>query len=181
MSRIFLIDNFLNNVDELVNLSRSIEYHHNMVDPIPGVKLNHNHDTKPSGAWRGFRSDSIDIISQDLHNDLKTCILQTLKLQKENSKFESFLHLAPASIVYDDSWWHIDGVQGMAGVVYLNRHDLPMRGGGTRIRDDQGKEHNIDNVFNRLVAYPLNFMHRPDYLFGDCLTNTRLTLTFFCS
>ncbi len=40
-------------------------------------------------------------------------------------------------------------------------------------------DNEVDNKFNRLVAYPSSLIHAPTDLFGDTMETGRLTLSFF--
>ena len=60
--------------------------------------------------------------------------------------------------------------------VYLSPNPPP-KTGTTIIINNQNKD--IENKFNRLVAYPSSLTHAPSDLFGDTMETGRLTISFF--
>ena len=49
---------------------------------------------------------------------------------------------------------------------------------GTSFRS-KGKEHLVDNIYNRLIMFDSKILHGPQDFFGDDITNARLNLVFF--
>lgn len=171
-------DNILDNPDNLLNLSKEIEYYSADDRTIPGAQMAKDDFLKPGGGWRGLRSKHFQLIDSTLfENTMNEIIFKTFGLQCDwEYNINAYLHLAPGYIEYDDMWWHIDTSSMVAGVIYLNQN--PEKDSGTMLIKDN-EEIKIDNVYNRLVMYKSHLMHRPMKCFGDNIDNSRLIFIFF--
>ena len=177
-----VIDNVLErrNLNSLIQLSRNIPYISHESSSIDGIIVG-DRTLDAGGNWRGFRSVFLHEINQSLFesvfNDIIGKMFSSLGNSYElNYTVSSHLHFSPKMIEYSSDWWHEDKGELFAGVVYLTEN--PNLNSGT-ILQLNGKEVVIENVFNRLVTYRSNILHRPQGVFGDSINNARLTLTFF--
>ena len=98
-----------------------------------------------------------------------------------NPTISSYFHIATESSKNGYSDWqdryHKDFLP-CAGVVYLNPN--PPSGSGTSIVDaDNNKFINMENEYNKLVAYDGYCIHGASNFFGDCKLTGRMTLNFF--
>ena len=178
-----VIDDVLDNPDELVRLSRNISYYSKENQGIDGITIKEMrfHPAFSESRWRGYRSDFLDEIDQSLfHKIYNRLVRKVLGNLNPSVSFmysiQSHLHFAPALIPYYDAWWHQDSNCLFAGVVYLTKNPEP--DSGTILRIDE-KEVVVENVFNRLVLYRSNIVHRPQKCFGDNVENCRLVMPMF--
>ena len=94
----------------------------------------------------------------------------------------TYFHRTPADYVnyfwdYHADKYHKDYIP-CGGVIYLNPNPPPLS--GTSILDGKNsKLINLENVYNRLVAYDGYNHHAPTGCFGDSLETDRLTIVFF--
>ena len=170
-----VIDNILDNPDELVDLSKTIGYYSNGDKYISGMKPATYE--KPRGFWRGYRSDRLHLIDNIVYQKTMNKVFEKAFMASSYTyNADAYLHIASENINNVPCMWHVDKNNILAGVIYLSK-DAPLSGGTSIMINDE--EHKIDNVFNRMVLYKANLIHRPNYLFGDTLENSRLTFTFF--
>ena len=94
----------------------------------------------------------------------------------------TYFHRSPANMVdmlneFHTDRFHRDSLP-VAGVVYLNPDPPPMT--GTSILDGRNIEFiNVENVYNRLVAYDGYNIHALSGCFGNSPKTDRLTIVFF--
>ena len=98
-----------------------------------------------------------------------------------NPTISSYFHIATEGSKNGYADWqdryHKDFLP-CAGVVYLNSN--PPSGSGTSIVDaDNNKFINMENEYNKLVAYDGYCIHGASNFFGDCKLTGRMTLNFF--
>ena len=179
-----IIDDVLDNPDELVQLSKIISFYSKEKENLEGIT------TKPmllnsifsNSHWRGFRSDFLHEINQQIFEKTFKQIMEKMldcfdgQPKLYHYKVLSALHFAPASIEYTDDWWHTDQSCLFAGVLYLN--ETPESDSGTILRLNDS-EMVVENTFNRLVLYRSNIEHRPQKCFGDSVENCRLVMPMF--
>ena len=171
MSRILILDNFFDNAEDLREFALSSRF------------FSHEEMSHKVG-WRGFRTDELSGSSNYLF--FRTC----QKIKQKVSEFYNYDTYADKYYFYfhisiDDTKnslpnfhvnkFHTDDSK-FAGVVYLNPN-APNKTGTTIIVNEHSND--VDNKFNRLVAYPSCYTHAPTDLFGDTLKTGRLTLSFF--
>jgi hypothetical protein len=169
--KLLIKDNFFDNVNELRNIALSSDY-----------KCSENIMFDP--GWRGYRTEELELLENDLLNDCSQKILNSVSefYKLDNYSITTHFHISYTRTKetledFENKKYHFDPVP-YAGVVYL--HPNPPKGTGTSILD--GENNNIvsvENFYNRLVAYPGNFIHAPTNLFGDKIEEGRMTLTFF--
>ena len=169
-----VIDNFLENPYDLINRAESINYYTN--EPVPFRNFNLSNQGKPSGIWRGYRSEPLDRIDLDLFNSVNDKIIKTvLGIEQFQYVVSSFLHKGDESIDCTNLW-HKDTNSLFAYILYLNT--TPPENSGTLIK--VGDEiHPIENRFNRLVFYTSALEHNVERYFGNSFQSSRLTLTGF--
>jgi hypothetical protein len=169
--KLLVQDNFFNNIDAIRNIALSFDY-----------KCSENIIFDP--GWRGYRTDELELFENDLLNECSQNILNSVSefYELDNYSIHTHFHISYTRTKdtledFENKKYHFDPAP-YAGIIYL--HPNPPKGTGTSILD--GENNNIvtvENVYNRLVAYPGNFIHAPTNLFGDKMEDGRMTLTFF--
>lgn len=169
-----VIDNALENPFDLVNQANSINYFTNENNSFENFNL--SVQNKPSGIWRGYRSEQLDILVPELFYDTTNQIVKKI-LGIENFQYvvSSYLHRGDDSIDTKDLW-HVDKNVLFAFVLYLNPN--PPEKSGTLLKIN-GEIVPIENRFNRLLVYNSSIEHKVENFFGDTFENSRLTLTGF--
>lgn len=157
-----VIDNFFDDPDLIRDYAMTVNYE----------------GPKENDGWRGFRSEQLN-----LSIPIEKFIIETIenslsKIFEKTVKSDVYFHCSPRFIMekmknFHDYKYHEDD-SDCAGIIYLTPN--PPENSGTCIKGLKC----IKNVYNRLLTYPGNLTHGPDHLFGDDLSNTRLTVTFFC-
>ena len=169
--KLLIQDNFFDDVDKLRNIALSSEYKCSediMFDP----------------GWRGYRTDELELLEDDFLNKCSENILNSVSkfYELDNYSITTHFHISYTRTKetledFENKKYHFDPVS-YAGILYL--HPSPPKGTGTSILDgENNKMISVENVYNRLVAYPGNLIHAPTNLFGDHMKNGRMTYTFF--
>jgi len=101
----------------------------------------------------------------------------------EELSITSYFHITTEETrkAFVDFWQdklHKDDLCIVAGVVYLTP-DAPLNTGTIIVDARNNKFINVDNVYNRLVAYESQNLHALADVFGDSKENGRMTYTFF--
>ena len=153
-------DNFFNNVNEIINYSKTLKY---------------NEPLKEDG-WFGLRTDSIHEDNFQLFNDIVVNILKLYFFK--NFKFTN-TKVCFSKLKYGDKYkshYHRDNDAILAAVIYLSEGDI--EGGTTIFENDNKKQIIVGNTFNSMVAYDGNKLHGYTSLlpFKD---RERLTLNVF--
>lgn len=196
MVNALIIDDYFENPDEIRELALSYE----------NYRLN-NHNDGATAGWRGQRtfpirkvknqycsccnqeiksySASDEIVIQQAQKILEVCD-KHFNITNEYSDemvISSFFHITTEDTLqsYPDFWqdrFHKDPLGPIAGVVYLTPNAPPES--GTSILDGENNQFvNLENKYNRLVAYDGSRIHAPSNVFGNSKETGRLTLTFF--
>ena len=171
MEKIFIKDNFFDNAEDLRDLALSTRFF---------SAEEKNYDV----GWRGYRTNELrdldknelEVSCQKIRDELIKFF--DLKIDKDEGNFYFHIALSHTKNTLEDfetSKFHTDDSR-FAGIVYLSPNPPP-KTGTTIIIDNQNED--IDNKFNRLVAYPSTYVHAPTDLFGDTMESGRLTLSFF--
>ena len=171
MEKILIQDNFFDNAEDLRDLALSTRFF---------SAEEKNYDV----GWRGYRTNElrdldknvIEVSCQKIRDELIKFF--NLKINHDDGNF--YFHVALSHTKntledFDTSKFHTDDSR-FAGIVYLSLNPPP-KTGTTIIIDNQNKD--IENKFNKLVAYPSTYVHAPTDLFGDTMESGRLTLSFF--
>jgi len=175
-----VIDNVLSNPEELLQLSKQFEYYSSNT-------RNHVNQYGKS-KWKGHRSDLLsDDQKTKYFNEISMKILNTIfdisdiKDVSFNIEIRACFHYMTKEFALTDnsSWRHIDDDNLFAGVLYLNKK--PKKNSGTVLYNGE-EEIVVENKFNRMVMYRSDILHAPDVgsAYGTKLSNSRLTLAFFC-
>lgn len=171
-----IVDNILHDPHALVELSKKISYYCNDNEKAFNIPLRLD-AAKPSGTWRGYRSQFLNEINQKFIDNVVFEIIQKMyRPKKVHYEYKSFLNFMTKYTKDDESCWHIDEECCLAGILYLNEN-APKQA-GTLLKLD-GKKLLIENNFNRFALYRANIFHKPSQSFGDSIDNSRLTLTLF--
>tara|TARA_R110000868_G_scaffold94390_2_gene260425 strand:+ start:1923 stop:2504 length:582 start_codon:yes stop_codon:yes gene_type:complete len=179
LSSIIVRDNILNDPYFLINLSKKIKYYTNEKTPCSSIPL-HLNKTPVKGFYRGYRSDPLHDIDSNysnvLINEIFTKIFHTDRYSADGALF---LTITNSDIFYNDAsypnWWHRDDNLVMAGVIYLSEN--APKNSGTLIENNDRDIIEVENIFNRLVLYSSDLIHRPNMHFGNNINNSRLVLT----
>lgn len=178
-----VVDNVLDNPDTYIDLAKSIGYEYNTKYPcnLQGIKIDNYVQESNQLYWRGFRSLELHTIDQNLFYNTFSNVFNKVYANLSNINYNyhisSYLHYNSQDITSCEDWWHMDIPYIFAGVIYLSK--TPVANSGTIIRLEDDSEVIVDNVFNRLVFYNSNLLHRPQNFFGTTVDNARLTLVFF--
>jgi len=154
----------------------------------------------PPMGWRGWRSRPLKELNHKKINRAdsqvyKLCykffdldnfkyIIAPPEYQNPETEFmiTSYFHMTTkktrnAYIDFCDRF-HKDSDTAVAGVIYLNQNPPPLS--GTSILDSEKTQFlNVENVYNRLIAYEGHHIHSLTGVFGDSFEDGRLTYTFF--
>ena len=179
LSNIIVKDNILKDPYILINLSKKIKYHTNENIPCSSIPL-HLNKTPVKGFFRGYRSDPLHAIDSNYSNVLINEILtKTFHTDCYSAHGSLFLTITNSDILYNDvsypNWWHRDDGLVMAGVIYLSEN--APKNSGTLIENKDGHIIEVENIFNKLVLYSSDLLHRPNRHFGNDINNSRLVLT----
>mgnify|MGYP001200586368 FL=1 len=170
MDKVFTKENFFSNIDQIRQISLTSKFY--------------SHDEMESRVnWRGYRTKELSNYKNKLLDQSKNHIVnQIVKIFKlKNISVSTFFHLTFSDTKntlnnFDKNKWHRDSNYSYAGIVYLTPN--PPKNSGTSIILG-GEQIDVQNYYNRIVAYPSHLTHAPTDLFGDSLQNGRITLTFF--
>jgi hypothetical protein len=145
---------------------------------LPGINIVKD-NLIPDGAWRGFRTQNLYFTDPEKSKKLTFEIFSKAFTNINFSyDFTAYGHICSGQLsntLQEKEMWHKDP-QTFAGVVYLNEE--PASKCGTLLKID-GKNIEIDNMFNRMVIYRGNIIHKVENSFGNHAKNSRLTFTFF--
>ena len=190
-------DNFFDNPDEIREIALNLQQYR-LIENI----------RSPSG-WKGqrsapFRMYNMDILNQQskkvydfLYEALNLSEYRYPSLQgyngyidgrqnaehkPENLTITSYFHVTTEStkLAFSDFWtdrFHKDYLP-YAGVVYLTP-DAPLNAGTSILDGPRNQFVNVENKYNRLVAYNGYSLHGLSNVFGDSKETGRLTFTFF--
>lgn len=195
MIDILVKDNYFENPDEIRKIALS--YKNYRID---------NGNDGPGYGWRGQRTLPFRKLKDQYCaccNQLITSYTPTDEFIIEHSKkifdlceeyfkftekcseemtITSFFHITTEETKKSYPDWqnrfHKDQNSPIAGVVYLNP-DAPTRAGTTILDSDENQFVNVENIYNRLVAYDGFRVHALSDVFGDSKETGRMTLTFF--
>lgn len=190
--KILVKDNYFIDPDSVRNLALSIN-NYRVDNEIGG----------PPTGWRGQRTLPLRNLDNKDLNEYAKNILQScyeffdLKnyfypysgfnggpLQKvKDLTITTYFHITieetrKAFPDFSQDRFHKDFNTAVAGVIYLNP-DAPLKA-GTSIFDGQNNQMiNVENKYNRLVAYEGSKIHALSDVFGDTVETGRLTFSFF--
>lgn len=185
MSDILIKDNYFEDVDLIREIGLELDY-----------SLNRE-KTYPHKGWRGKRTfslieydieilnnitDSIFSLCYDFF-DLKNFIFPHNGHQAKNLDIATYYHInveedknAFPNFSFDK--FHKDFGCAITGVVYLTPN-APLEAGTSIFDGNINQIVNVENVYNRLVAFNSNQIHAPTDFFGNSEENGRMTFNFF--
>lgn len=152
----------------------------------------------PPTSWRGQRTKPLrklnnkilDDYAQDIFNicdeffDFSSFIFPyEPDIPVSDLTITTYFHVTTEETrnAFPDFWqdrFHKDFGTVAAGVVYLSP-DAPLSTGTTILDGKNNKMINVENKYNRLVAYEGTRIHALSDVFGDSLETGRMTFTFF--
>jgi hypothetical protein len=152
----------------------------------------------PPTSWRGQRTPPLrklnnpilDGYAEDIFNicheyfDLDNFVFPyDPENPAEEFTITTYFHITTEETrnAFPDFWqdrFHKDFDTAAAGVVYLNP-DAPLNSGTSVFDARNNKMVNVENKYNRLVAYEGTRIHALSDVFGDSLETGRMTFTFF--
>jgi hypothetical protein len=156
MDQVVIRDDFFSNPDEIRNIALNAVYY----EPLP------------SQGWKGYRTHELlreeySFLYESIENEINS--YYPLYEGKVPYEVECYFHYTTKDSELN---LHKDWGYFAAGIVYL--HSNPPEHSGTKVLEEE-----VENVYNRIVYYDANSKHGIVSAFGDCVTNARLTLTFF--
>jgi len=136
--------------------------------------------------WLGFRTKPYTEKDDNVVGNLCKQIIKDLDdeyYHGQKFEFEAYFYYCPSLSqefagpqVWEKIRFHRDYKSNFAGLYFLTP-DAPEYT-GTSFRS-KGKEHLVDNIYNRLIMFDSKILHGPQDFFGDDITNARLNLVFF--
>ena len=171
MEKILIQDNFFDNAYDLRELALSTRFF---------SAEENNYEV----GWRGYRTNEMRDLDKNILKvscqKIKDELIKFFNLKIDEDEGNFYFHIALTHTKntlenFDINKFHIDDSR-FAGIVYLSPNPPP-KTGTTIIINDENKD--IENKFNRLVAYPSSLTHAPSDLFGDTMETGRLTISFF--
>ena len=174
MKKILILDEFFHNADDLRTIALSTSFN-------DATKISYD------VGWRGFRTNEIRGFNNNVLNDCCQKIRNHLSnffnydINEDDYMSANFyFHIALSEtkntlLNFDVNKFHMDDAT-YAGIVYLSPNP-PSETGTSIIIENQIND--VENKYNRLVAYPSDYVHAPTDLFGSSIETGRLTLSFF--
>ena len=171
MKKILIKDNFFDNVNDLRDLALSTRFF---------SAEEYNYDV----GWRGYRTNEMRDLDKNILKvscrKIKNELIKFYNLEIGEDEGNFYFHITLTDTKntlenFDTNKFHTDDSR-FAGIVYLSPNPPP-KTGTTIIINNQNKD--IENKFNRLVAYPSSLIHAPSDLYGNTMETGRLTLSFF--
>ncbi len=139
----------------------------------------HSEDPKVKSGWKGWRTPAPQAINDGIFHTMK----RSFNIDEKDFVCTPYFHIAyeetKSYCDFPNEKWHVDSSE-YAGLVYLNLQP-PKKSGTCLIDGNNNKIITVDNVFNRILAYPAHYYHAPEDVFGDSKNKEsgRMTLTFF--
>jgi hypothetical protein len=189
-----IIDNFFEDPDEIRKIALSRNYRY-------------GNDNRGRPGWRGERTlpiRSLDTICPCCNQEINSDFYSEQKLLLEYSKkildacrnhfkfnqcndedfaITSYFHITTEETIkslpfFSQDKFHQDNLGPVAGIVYLTPNAPP--NSGTSILDAEKNQFvDVENIYNRLVAYNSYRIHGLSDTFGTTRETGRLTFTFF--
>lgn len=161
MLHTIVVDNFFDNVDDIISLSKKLKYY----------------KASESDNWPGLRTKSLHDTHYNLFNSI---IIKILNYYYPNKKLHySNSHVVFSRLKYGDEGktrFHLDDDTKIAAVIYLSEGNI--EGGTTIFENDNKKQIIVGNIFNSMIAYDGNKLHGYTSLL-PFKNKERLTLNVF--
>jgi hypothetical protein len=162
MLHTIVVDNFFDNIDKVITLSKNLKYH-----------------SRPSYEnWPGIRTESLHSEHYDFFNEVVLKVLSYYYPGKELKYYNA--HVAFCKTKHGDrcgrgTRFHQDGNKKIAAVIYLSDGDIKC--GTTIFHKKKDKQIIVANKFNTMVAYDGQKYHGFTSL--KTVEKERLTLIVF--
>ena len=142
MYPVMVVDNFFEDVDKIISLSKKLKYN----------------SATETANWPGIRTESLNLNHYDLFHNI---ILKILNYYHPNAyiKYSDSL-VCFSKLKYGDKGktrFHYDEGTDIAAVIYLSEGDI--RTGTTIFNKNKKKQIIVGNEFNSMVAYDANKYH----------------------
>ena len=161
MLHTIVVDNFFDNVDDIISLSKKLKYY----------------KASESDNWPGLRTKSLHDTHYNLFNSV---IIKILNYYYPNKKLHySNSYVVFSRLKYGDQGktrFHLDDDTKIAAVIYLSEGNI--EGGTTIFENDNKKQIIVGNIFNSMIAYDGNKLHGYTSLL-PFKNKERLTLNVF--
>ena len=129
-------------------------------------------------GWRGYRTK---VIPGAFNDPIINLVSKFYGVDKDEYHSTVHFHISYEDIKnlldFPNEKWHTD-CSIFAGLVYLTPNPPP-NSGTCLIDGENNRMITVNNVYNRIIIYPSNYIHGPEDLFGDTKECGRMTLTFF--
>lgn len=180
MNEIIIKDNFLSNPDLIRKIALDLEYNQPRVIDYRSIGIDR---VDVLDNWRGYRHWFEEILNVPKEKILNT-ICSEYNLNSKNYYLNTCFHYSLEKTKstcfpsFEEYKYHRDSDTSVyAGLIYL--YPDPPKHSGTTIITSNNTKNYLENVYNRMIVYPSNFLHGPTDLFGNDIKTSRLTLTFF--
>ena len=161
MLHTIVVDNFFDNVNDIISLSKKLKYYKG----------------SESDNWPGLRTKSLHDTHYNLFNSV---IIKILNYYYPNKKLHySNSYVVFSRLKYGDEGktrFHLDDDTKIAAVIYLSEGNI--EGGTTIFENDNKKQIIVGNIFNSMIAYDGNKLHGYTSLL-PFKNKERLTLNVF--
>lgn len=180
MSEILIRDNFLSDPNLIRKIALDLEYNQPRVIDYRSIGIDR---VDILDNWRGYRhwfKDILNVPKQKILNTIFSEYNLNLKDYYLNTCFHYSLEETKLTCLpsFEKYKFHRDSDTSVyAGLIYL--YPNPPKNSGTTVVMPNNERSYLDNVYNRMIVYPSNFLHGPTDLFGHNIETSRLTLTFF--
>ena len=184
--KILIKDNYFEDPDSIRQIGLSIEKYR-----VDNTLTNNPFGWRGQRTYplRGLKNKELDKHAQDIFDlcydyfDLENHVVPYLNRKIEDLSITTYFHITTEETrgAFPDFWqdrFHKDFETAAAGVVYLTPN-APLKAGTSVLNCSENQFINIENVYNRLVAYEGTRIHALSDVFGDSKETGRMTFTFF--
>ena len=157
-----IVDNFFDNVDEIIKLSKELKYY----------------KRTEKENWPGIRTKSLHETHYDLFHSIIVKILNNYYHPSDNMYYSN-TNAVFTRLKYGDEGrtrFHLDDDVKLAAVIYLTEGDI--EGGTTLFEKNNKKQIIVANTFNSMICYDGNKRHGYTSL-SPFKNKERLTLNVF--
>lgn len=184
--KVLIKDNYFKDPDSIRELALSLDEYrvdNQLIIPPIGWK---GQRTYP---LRNLKNQTLDECAQGIYKicydyfDFENYIVPYLNKQIEELTITTYFHITTEETrgAFPDFWqdrFHKDFETAVAGVVYLTPN-APLKAGTSILNGPENQFVNVENVYNRLVAYEGTRIHAVSDVFGNSKETGRMTFTFF--
>jgi len=184
--KILIKDNYFKNPDLIRGVALSLGNYrvdNELIIPPFGWKGQRTH------PLRNLKNPILDQCAQDISDicyeyfDIENYVVPYSNKKVKNLTITTYFHISTEETrgAFPDFWqdrFHKDYETVAAGVVYLTPN-APLKAGTSILNGPENQFVNVENVYNRLVAYEGTRIHALSDVFGDSKETGRMTFTFF--